>query len=428
MIRHESRLLLFAYAGGAPAVVVSIALLVTSEWSAKVVWTAGAIVLAAWLVVPLALRERTVGPLRTLASVLEAFREGDYSVRSRDRGDPGALGAAARELNALGDTLREHRLGALEASALLERVVGAIDVAVFAVDDAGVVKLSNAAADKLAGRGCQGLTVDSAGIAELLEGPSPRVLTRASPLELRRSSFRQSGRAHTLLVLSDVSRVLREKERDAWQRIVRVLGHEINSSLAPIQSLGQSLSALVVRDPLPSDWREDLTSGLGVIERRAGALSRFLTAYARLAKLPPPSLAPVDVGALVERAARLEQRATVTVKAGPPAQLMADADQIEQALINLVKNAAEAAPGAKVEVTWAVQGPDVAIVIDDEGPGVGDTANLFVPFFTTKPEGSGIGLVLARQIAEAHAGAVTLESNPRGNGARATLRLPNTTG
>jgi two-component system nitrogen regulation sensor histidine kinase NtrY len=428
--RHESRVLAFAYAGGAPAVIVALWLLFRGDVSDKVAYSAAFVLLGSWLLVPLALRDRIVGPLRTLASVLEAFREGDYSTRSRDHRDDGPLGDAARELNRLGDALRDHRLGALEASALLDRVMKTIDVAVLAVDDDGIVRLANAAAERLAQRRLVGVDAGAAGLDDLLAGEAPRTLTprlagARGLMELRRSTFRQGGRAHTLLVLADVGRALRDKEREAWQRLVRVLGHEINSSLAPIQSIADSLATLLATSPRPTDWETDIEAGLAVVSRRAGALSRFLTAYARLAKLPSPALADVEVRGLVERAAALEQRLPVQVVAGPEAVVRADADQIDQVLINLVRNAVEASletQGA-VRIAWEHDGSDIVIHVDDEGPGVSDTSNLFVPFFTTKEGGSGVGLVLARQIAEAHGGTVTLANRDGARGARATLRM-----
>nr|WP_276604941.1 ATP-binding protein [Nannocystis sp. RBIL2] len=243
----------------------------------------------------------------------------------------------------------------------------------------------------------------------------------AGPWELRRSQFRQRGLPHTLVVLTDLRRALREEERLAWQRLVRVLGHEINNSLAPIRSIAEHLREQLARPPgeRASDLEEDLTGGLEVIARRSASLTRFLAAYARLARLPPPTFAAVEVAAWAGRVAALERRVRVIVEPGPDAVLQADGDQLDQLLINLLRNAADAvlqAGAGEVRVRWRVDAGQLALVVVDDGMGLAETANLFVPFFTTKPDGSGIGLVLARQIAEAHDGALSLTN--RGDGRR----------
>jgi signal transduction histidine kinase len=243
---------------------------------------------------------------------------------------------------------------------------------------------------------------------------------------VRSSTFRQEGLPHQLLVISDLSRVLRAEERSAWQRLVRVLGHEINNSLAPIKSLAGSLRSLASRPVRPPDWEHDLRSGLEVIEGRSEALGRFMGSYARLARLPRPRPGAVDVAAWVGRVAALETRLAVRVLGGPGVSVTADGDQLDQLLINLVRNAADAAleTGGAVEVAWRIAAGVLELVVEDEGPGLPDPGNLFVPFFTTKASGSGIGLVLSRQIAEAHGGALSLEPRAGRRGARACLRLP----
>jgi signal transduction histidine kinase len=243
--------------------------------------------------------------------------------------------------------------------------------------------------------------------------------------EVRRGSFRQNGRPHTLLVLSDVTKVLREEELQAWRRLVRVLSHEINNSLAPIKSIAGSLQSLLDRPSRPADADDDIRRGLAVIGGRSEALVRFMSAYARLARLPPPQRAPVDIGAWIRRVAALETRLPVRIEAGPPVIVRADGDQLDQLLINLLRNAVDASleTGGGVCIRWTRQNGTVAVQIEDDGPGLPSSANLFVPFFTTKPQGSGIGLVLSRQIAEAHGGSLALENKRAGRGCIATLRL-----
>jgi two-component system, NtrC family, nitrogen regulation sensor histidine kinase NtrY len=372
-------------------------------------------------------------PLAALTGVLAAYRDGDYSIRlgSRPPGDP--LAELFAEANRLGDSLRERRLGDLEAALLLQTVVAEMDVAIFAFDEAGTVQLANPAGASLLGRSPANLPGSSAaelGIAGWLEGEAPRtVATRlpggAGPWELRRRVFREQGRRHILVVLADLGRALREEERQVWQRLIRVLGHELNNSLAPIRSIALSLSDLVNDDPLPADWRREMSEGLGVVAGRAAALGRFVGSYAQLTQLPAPRSAPIDVVAWVARVARLEVRRPVVVEPGPSARLLADPDQMDQLLINLIRNAVDATvEGGAVSVRWAVLDDRLRVQVQDDGPGLSAEANLFVPFFTTKPGGSGIGLVLCRQIAEAHGGTVTLANRPDRRGCLATLSLP----
>jgi two-component system, NtrC family, nitrogen regulation sensor histidine kinase NtrY len=241
------------------------------------------------------------------------------------------------------------------------------------------------------------------------------------------------GVPHTLLVLSDVSAALREEERLAWERLIRVLGHEINNSLTPIKSIAGSLRGRLDAFPDAADESGDFRRGLEVIENRSESLNRFLQAYRQLMGLPAPKLGSVSLVALVERVAQLERRVAVVVASAVDVALHVDADHIEQALINLLRNAAEAAlsPDAtssgvpRVEISWERTAGEVIISIYDSGPGLTNAGNLFVPFYTTKPGGTGIGLVLAQQIAQAHRGSVQLANRADGqSGCKAELRLP----
>ncbi len=405
------------------------------DFSGRVQWTVGLLLVGLWLAFTFALRERVVRPIQTLSNMLAALREGDFSIRARvepDANDP--LSLAYFEVNAIEEILREQRLGAVEAAAMLRRILEEIPLVVFAFDERQELRLVNRAgerllgqpADRLIGKGAEELRLH-----EALRGPAPRTMEVAYPggtgrWELRRSIARQEGERLQLLVLSDLSRALREEERQAWRRIVRVLGHEINNSLAPIKSITGSLQNILNRDPRPDDWDEDLDRGLEVISGRAESLGRFMATYSKLARLPRPHLGEVNVGAWIGRVAKLETRLDVDVAGGDDVTIQADTDQLDQLLINLLKNASEATAetGGTVRVSWRLENGKVEIHVDDEGPGVGGSPNLFVPFFTTKPGGSGIGLVLSRQIAEGHGGSLTLENRPDGRGARAKLILP----
>ncbi len=434
-LTHDRRIFLLATAATLPAMATSLILLWTGDFTPKLRWTLTALLVGAFLAFTQAMRERVVRPLQTISNLLAAMREDDFSIRARGAGPDDPLGEVLLEVNALAATLREQRLGALEANALLSKVMAEIDVAVFAFDEGGQLKLVNRFGETLLGQPeprLRGRRAEDVGLAVFLEERAPQIRDATFPggagrWEIRTSTFRQGGAPHRLLVLADVSRPLREEERQAWQRLIRVLGHELNNSLAPIQSIAGSLQRLAGQGTTPpEDFGEDLRRGLSVIAARAEALSRFTTAYARLARLPPPSPAPVDVGGLLTRVASLETRLPVGVIPGPAVTLQADADQIEQLLINLVRNAADAALETRggVALGWKRGSRQLEIWVADDGPGLPTTGNLFVPFFTTKPGGSGIGLVLSRQIAEAHGGSLSLENRRGHHGSIARLRLP----
>lgn len=431
---HENRVLLNSLISGLPAILFTVGVLWTHDFSPKVQWTMTVVALVFWWGFAWAARERVVSPLRTLANLLEAMREGDYSIRGRSARDDDALGEVMIQVNAIGATLQTQRLGAVEATALLQKVMQEIDVAVFTFDGSQHLKLVNKAGERLLAIPAERLldrTACELGLDEFLTGESTQTLTRTFPggagrWGMRRSSFRESGLPLTLLVVADLTRALREEELQAWQRLVRVLGHELNNSLTPIKSIAGSLSGLLQRQPRPDDWEEDMRDGLAVIGARSESLSRFIGAYSRLAKLPRPRLAPVRVEELARRVAGLETRLKVEVAAGPDLTVQGDGDQLEQLLINLIRNGADAAleTGGGVRVTWGSENGNAVVRVLDEGLGLSNTTNLFVPFFTTKPGGSGIGLVLCRQIAEGHGGHLTLANREDIRGCQATLMLP----
>lgn len=440
-LSHDQLVLVFALLAGLPAVVTVLCIVWFGDgWDAKEQWTLTLVLVVSWLIFSFAAQSRVVRPLQTMANLLSALREGDFSVRARGATRDEPLGDVMFEINTLSRTLQEQRLSALEATALLRTVMEEINISIFAFDADKKLRLANHAAQLLLAKPAErilGRDATELGLADCLEGEPARLLTITFPggtgrWGMRRSQFREGGRPHDLVVIADLSRQLRDEELQAWQRLVRVLGHELNNSLAPIKSIAGSLGAALKREPRAPDWEEDLRTGLDIIASRAEGLARFMAAYARLARLPLPTLAPAPLAPLIARVAALESHLAVQVTSGPDVTLLCDAAQVEQVLINLVKNAAEAAleqraagrADAAVRVTWTKRAGAVEISIEDDGPGVANPTNLFVPFFTTKPAGSGIGLVLCRQIAENHSGSLALVNRGDATGCVATLRLP----
>jgi nitrogen fixation/metabolism regulation signal transduction histidine kinase len=431
---HDQRLFFMALLAGLPAIIVAMAILWGEPYSSKVRWTLSVLIFAVWWGFALGLRERAISPLRTIANLLEAMREGDYSIRARGARNEDALGEVMQQVNAMGTTLRAQRLGALEATTLLRKVMEEIDVAVFAFDSEQRLRLVNRAGERLLAQPAErliSLRAEDIGLEDCLNGDLSKTLQRTFPggtgrWGVSRSLFREGGLPHRLLVLTDITRPLREEELQAWQRLVRVLGHELNNSLTPIKSIAGSLGSMLEREPPPDDWQDDMRRGLAVIAARSESLGRFIGAYSRLAKLPRPTFRPVVVSVWVRHVATLETRLSPEVASGPDITIQADSDQLEQLLINLVRNAADASleTGGSVALGWARTPAGVEVWVRDEGPGLPNTANLFVPFFTTKPGGSGIGLVLCRQIAEAHGGTLILRNRSDCPGCEARLVLP----
>lgn len=391
------------------------------------------------LLIAAALIEGIVRPIQTLSNVVSSLREGDYSFRARGAGSADAFGELAWEVNALADLLQKQRVRSLEATALLARILEVMHAPLFAFDRNDQLQLANDAGVRLLGiphARCFGRTARDLGLSELLAANDQTIHTfgvsqrpSATPTRwlLRKAVFRQDGRPHTLLLLADVSLPLQEEEQMAWKRLIRVLGHEISNSLAPIKSIAGSL--LSQMDSVAGDEAllRDFRRGLGVVESRADSLHRFVQTYRQLAQLPQPQRKAVLIGPLLERVVLLEQRVPVELSSGAPVQMHADPDQLEQMLINILANAVDASLAnhkEAVRVSWRMEGTNLLIVMEDSGLGIANAENLFVPFYTTKPTGSGVGLALAQQIARAHGGEILLANREDRLGARATIRLP----
>lgn len=439
-IPHDWVIFTYAMLGGTPAVGIALYLLWHGENPNEARWILSLVVLACWVGFAAALKDRVARPLQTMSNLVFALREGDFSVRARwaVRADP--MGDALTEINLLSHELQANRFHALEAFALLNTVMEVIDVAIFAFDHRERLRLANQAAVKLLALPREkllGLTATELGLSDTLQGEPNRLLDRQFPIGsgrwgLRRSPFRQEGRQHQLVVITDLSSTLREEELRAWQNLVRVLGHELNNSLAPIKSLAGSLDTLFQRSPRAPDWETDMHSGLSIIATRAESLGRFVESYTRLARLPKPTRTPCSLSDLTTRVVALENRMPVRITPSPALELSCDGAQVEHVLINLVQNAVDASlehttPDSArdgVTVVWEILRNELVLSITDDGAGIANLANLFVPFFTTKPKGNGIGLVLCRQIIENHGGTLKLQNRTDTTGAVATIRMP----
>jgi two-component system nitrogen regulation sensor histidine kinase NtrY len=448
---YENRISLYSFSVALPGLIVSAVLVWTQPWTTGSRLALIGVELFVWWLLALALQEQTTRPLQTLANVIGSLREEDYSFRARNAVAEDALGELSLEVNALADMLSAEKVRTIEATALLQRVVDEIDAPLFAFDPTKTLRLVNPAGGHLLRQNQKHLLGRNAadlGLHECLTANNETVVelnvgeSRVRWL-LRRSSFRQHGVPHTLVVLSDVSRALREEERKAWQRLIRVLGHELSNSLAPIKSIAGSLSSRVSNTSVDPGLRGDLQRGLEIIESRSASLQRFLEAYRKLAQMPAPVLKDVPLAPLVARVAGLETRLNVCVQPGPEITFRADPDQLEQMLINLIRNAVDAVletrsvPGADVfrkttssadrngvRVRWDADPQQITLEIEDEGPGLLNPSNVFTPFYTTKPTGSGVGLVLCRQIAEAHSGTIEIGNRPTGSGCLVKIILP----
>ncbi|HEY6467972.1 MAG TPA: ATP-binding protein [Candidatus Acidoferrales bacterium] len=447
---YEHRVSFYSLLVALPGIILGGILLWLQPWSTEAKVTLSVIELFAWWLLTMALHEQTIRPLQTLANVVSALREEDYSFRARGAVMDDALGELSLEVNALADLLADQRIHAIEATALLRRVVEEIDAPLFAFDPGRVLRLVNPAGEKLlqqAAARLLGRTADEIGLAGCLSAANESLVALPANSSnarwlVRRSKFREKGVPHTLIVLSDVSRALREEERSAWQRLIRVLGHELNNSLTPIKSIAGSLGSRLAETELDPEQRRDFERGLTIIEARSASLNRFLQAYRQLAQMPPPMLKKVALLPLVERVAFLETRLAATISGGPFVTLMVDPDQMEQMLINLLRNAVEAALESgsvhdepqfatqadvrkpQVTLKWEIEGESVILTIDDTGPGLSNPGNAFVPFYTTKPAGSGIGLALSRQIAEMHGGSLELFNRNGKGGCQVRVKLP----
>jgi nitrogen fixation/metabolism regulation signal transduction histidine kinase len=434
----EWRLFSSILLAGFPGVAVSLLLIWINPFSQDHKLEATFLLPLLWLGLSLGARDLALQAFHVLSNVIAAVKDEDFSFRVHAvAGD--AYGNLATEINNLARALAEERLSSTETTSFLRQVMNEAGAAILAFSPDRRLLLLNHAGETFLGKreaDAVNRTTDELGIAELLDKPHLNTVSRwiagsEHRWIIRSTSFRQHGIPHKLVVLSEASAALRAEEGLAWQRIIRVLGHEINNSLAPIKSIAHTLGRQSANLQLPESMGENFVHGLEVIEGRAESLNRFLQGYTHLATLPPPSRRKVSLNSLIEHALSLETRLQIVTRPGPIVEVNVDPDQIEQALINLLKNAVDAALAVKhpvapdmVTVCWQVKGSDLELWIQDKGIGLPNTENLFVPFYTTKQNGTGIGLVLSRQIVEAHGGTLALRNCQGHSGCEVQIKIP----
>jgi two-component system nitrogen regulation sensor histidine kinase NtrY len=382
----------------------------------------------AWLI-----KKQLQFQFQTLSNLVEAIRGGDFTLRGKKRADNDPLAELTGQINLLSASLNEQRVASEEAYRLLDKTIAHINVAIFAFDANNQIKLANPAAGRLFS--CDflqllGQSADELALTQFFTNEQTQLLEHTFPAgsgrwQIRLDSYRDKGIQGKLLFINDLKTVLREEELKAWKNLIKVISHEVNNSLYPISSMSQTLSKLVNREPLADDWKEDVSEGLSVIGERANNLTDFIKRYAKVAKLPEPHKQIFSMSQLIAHTAIIKsnpQDIIIDENSNQDMELFADQSMIEQVMINLLKNALEA--GAPIELSWGENKQSQWLVILDHGAGIKNSANLFVPFYSTKPTGSGIGLVLCQQILDKHQGTLTLENSERA-GCSVKVTLPN---
>jgi len=381
----------------------------------------------AWLI-----KQQLKFQFQTLSNLVEAVRGGDFTLRGKQRSLDDPLTELTGQINLLSSSLSEQRVASEEAYRLLDKTIAHINVAIFAFDASNKVKLVNPAAGRLFA--CQyqqlfGKSATNLSLSDFLTGEQSQLIEHTFPggsgrWQIRLDSYRDKGIQGKLLFITDLKTVLREEELKAWKNLIKVISHEVNNSLYPINSISQTLSKLVNREPLADDWKEDISEGLSVIGERANNLTDFIKRYAKVAKLPEPNKSIFSMSQLLNQTAIIQsnqKEINIDEHSKVNMELFADQSMMEQVMINLLKNALEA--GAPVDLSWGENNSTQWVHITDNGVGIKNPANLFVPFYSTKPEGSGIGLVLCQQILDKHQGSITIENRNTG-GCLVSLHLP----
>ena len=435
-IRFRKRVTRYALLMLAPPVMVVFTLLLAGDFSLKVWVTALAFISTTSFVYFRWLMHSVFRPVQSASNLVSAIREGDFSMQSRPSSTQDALGELYHEINLMIDDLKRQNQRAVESRILLNGIMEHSDVAIMAFDSHQRITLSNRAGCELLNSDagdCIGKTAADFDIGIVLQIDEAMPFHHTFPAvsgrwTVRRKEFRENGVPHSLVLVQDLSKSLREEERMAWKRLIRVMGHELNNSLAPIKSISGTLNTLIQKESISGELKEDLEEGLQVIQKRADALSRFVSDYSKIAKLPAPSKTHFNLNSLISRIVNLHdfRGSTISAEHCCDVELYADEAQIEQLLINLTKNAIEAnlETSGHTLIRCGKLARRIVIEVIDEGLGLASSENLFIPFYSTKPGGSGIGLTLSQQIAENHDGGLELLNREDRQGCVARVMLP----
>ena len=373
---------------------------------------------------------------RSVSNLVSTMAHGDYSLRARRANGSGAVNELTLAVNTLAERLSHQRWESIESQLLLQTIIEHIDVAILALNESGELRLLNPAARTL-------LNTENNDATSSLQGQLSFLQTFTSGehqvvelsfghqqgrFNIHVEEFREAGKQHKLLFITDVRRLLRREENKAWQSLVRVISHEINNSLSPIASLSQTLMRLIQKQPEHIAGREDLLAGLNIISERATGLGQFIDSYKQLAKLPEPQKQPTSIFSMINKVCALLKETTIEIETADDVIIDIDPLQMEQVMINLLKNAVEAMahtnPRGRIYIAWTVKEAMFQLTLCDEGCGISNLDNMFVPFYSTKKHGTGIGLVLCRQIIEAHDGRITITNQTNAPGCCVRIELP----
>lgn len=394
--------------------------------------TIAVLVVVPWLVMVVMHYQLSIRPWRAVVNILLSFKERDYSIRSPAAPLDDVVCIVLSELNAIADSLSLSRSDVIDTQHLLSRILAEVDVAVFLFNQDNEIVLANRYASSLFSvnpESLQGKTLESLGL-EFAKYSAPTSLhehafpTRKSRWLVKHSSYRQQGQPHQFILLADIGKNLRQEELEAWQKLIRILSHEINNTLTPLKT-----SVAVMRRTLPrvvqaQEDQEDMIESLDIIDNRIDSLNRLVNDYGQMARLPKPNRQMASITDLCRHVIRSFEQQGVVLMKGDDIRMNIDPAQIEQVVVNLIKNAVEANHDvSRVEVHLSKDENQTRLCIDDFGHGIENMDNVFVPYFTTKPQGSGIGLIISRQIIEAHGGSIRLLNHPDHDGCRVEILL-----